>query len=71
MTSYTVVYLTSDVTMKRLGDVFIDGELDTIEHLSFGHDTYIKIGDQVRRMNCCVICFHLVCSGLNVDTLCM
>ena len=48
MTSYNVVYLTSDVTMKRLGDVFIDGELDIIEHLSFGHDTHIKIGDQVR-----------------------
>ena len=44
------VLLSSDVTMKRLGDVIIDGQLDTLEHLSFGHDTFIQIGEKVRRL---------------------
>ena len=34
--------------MKRLGEVIIDGEIDTVEHLTFGHNTFIRLGDQVR-----------------------
>ena len=38
----------SDVTMLRLGDVIVDGELDTVEYLTFGQNTFIRLGDQVR-----------------------
>ena len=38
----------SDVTMMKLGEVYIDGELDTVERLIFGHNTFIRLGYQVR-----------------------
>jgi len=40
----------SDITMKNLGEVIIDGKLDSVEHLIFGHDTFIRLGDEVRRL---------------------
>ena len=51
----------SDVIMKRLGAVYIDGELDTVEHLTFGHNTFIRLGDQVRcsQMRGIVAAVHL------------
>ena len=42
--------LYSDVTMYNLGEVIIDGKLDSVEHLTFGHNTFIRLGDEVRRL---------------------